>query len=93
MQVYPVLLLSFIYRLPETPRWLISKDREDGAREALADINGEDEADKKLDDLKSAVEDESSKPIHYKDMLSPWGAQFHPTILTIMGQVSRDETS
>ena len=65
----------------------MSQDREDGARESLADINGEDEADKKLDDLKSAVEDESSKPIHYKDMLSPWGDQFHPTMLTVMGQV------
>ena len=89
MQIYPVLLLSFIYRLPETPRWFLSKDRQDDARGALADINGEDEADNKLDDLKSAVEDESSKPVHYKDMIFPSGHQFHPTVLTVMGQVNQ----
>lgn len=89
MQIYPVLLLSFIYRLPETPRWFISHEKEDGARDALADIYGEDEADTKLEELKSAHEEESSKTVRYRDMLRPSGAQFHPTMLTIMGQVNQ----
>ncbi|MCJ1290641.1 hypothetical protein MMC34_002183 [Xylographa carneopallida] len=89
MQVYPVLLLAFIYRLPETPRWFISKEKEKDAHEALVDIYGEDDAKEKFDGLKSAYKEESSKPVGYGDMISPKGAQFHPTIVTIMGQVNQ----
>ena len=89
MQVYPVLLLSFIYRLPETPRWFISHEKEDGARDALNDIWGEDEGKSKLEELKSAHEEESSKSVDYIDMIRPSGAQFHPTMITIMGQVNQ----
>ncbi|MCJ1313010.1 hypothetical protein MMC25_006686 [Agyrium rufum] len=89
MQVYPVLLLSFIYRLPETPRWLMSQDREEDAGEALADIFGKEEGPGKLEELKKKTEDESSKPIHYSDMIFPSGSQFHPTVLTVMGQVNQ----
>ena len=89
MQVYPVLLLSFISRLPETPRWFISHEKDDGAREALNDLWGEDEGKSKLDELKSAHEEESSKAVNYVDMVRPSGAQFHPTMITIMGQVNQ----
>lgn len=89
MQVYPVLLLAFIYRLPETPRWSISKQKEDGAKEALVDIYGEDEAKSKFDELKSAYEEESGKPVNYSDMIFPSGSNFHPTIITVMGQVNQ----
>ncbi|MCJ1398981.1 hypothetical protein MMC11_002183 [Xylographa trunciseda] len=89
MQVYPVLLLAVIYRLPETPRWFISKEKEEDAHEALIDIYGEDEAKEKFDGLKSAYKEESGKPVGYGDMLSPKGAQFHPTVVTVMGQVNQ----
>lgn len=89
MQVYPVLLLSFISRLPETPRWFISHEKEDGARDALNDIWGEDEGKSKLEELKSAHEEESSKTVNYIDMVRPSGAQFHPTMITVMGQVNQ----
>ena len=89
MQLYPVLLLSFIARLPETPRWLISHEREDDAHGSLSDIYGEDEAKTKFDELKSAHEEESSQTVHYQDMLRPSGSQFHPTVITIMGQVNQ----
>ena len=89
MQVYPVLLLAFIYRLPETPRWFISKEKEEDAHGALVDIYGEDEAKEKLEGLKSAYKEESGKPVGYGDMLSPNGSQFHPTIVTVMGQVNQ----
>lgn len=89
MQVYPVLLLSFIYRLPETPRWFISHEKVDGARDALNDIWGDDEGKSKLEELKSAHEEESSKAVNYIDMIRPSGAQFHPTMITIMGQVNQ----
>ena len=89
MQAYPVLLLAFIYRLPETPRWFISKEKENDAHEALVDIYGEDDAKEKFDGLKAAYKEESGKPVGYMDMLSPKGAQFHPTVVTIMGQVNQ----
>jgi MFS family permease len=89
MQIYPVLLLAFIYRLPETPRWFISKERHEDAKEALAEIYGEEKAEEKFDGLKAAFEDESSKPIKYSDMLFPSGSQFHPTVVTIMGQINQ----
>ncbi|KAL9587199.1 MAG: hypothetical protein Q9203_003586 [Teloschistes exilis] len=89
MQVYPVLLLSFIYRLPESPRWFIFHDRDEDAHTALVDIVGKDEADDKLDELKKAHEEESSHSIGYSDMIYPSGKQFHETMVTVMGQVNQ----
>jgi hypothetical protein len=34
MQLFPILLMSFISRLPETPRWFMSKDRKADAKNA-----------------------------------------------------------
>ena len=89
MQVYPVLLLAFIYRLPETPRWCVFHDRQDDAHGALADIYGEDEAKGKLDELNKAHEEESSHAVGYSDMIFPGGNSFHPTVVTVMGQVNQ----
>ncbi len=84
-----MLLLSFIYRLPETPRWLIFNDCQDDARDALVDIYGEEDADEKFSDLVEAQKVESSNATGYNDMLWPSGSQFHPTMVTIMGQVNQ----
>ena len=89
MQIYPVLLLSFIYRLPETPRWLISKERDEDAHDALEDIYGKEDADAKLEELKSASEEEASQTVNYSDMILPSGSQFHPTVVTVMGQINQ----
>ncbi|KAL8711924.1 MAG: hypothetical protein Q9225_007030 [Loekoesia sp. 1 TL-2023] len=89
MQVYPVLLLSFIYRLPESPRWCIFHDREDDAHQALVEILGEEEAGGKLEALKKAHDEESAHSIGYSDMIFPSGQQFHETMVTVMGQVNQ----
>jgi len=89
MQVYPVLLLAVFYRLPETPRWLVFHDRQDDAYAAIADIDGEDAAKSKLDELNKANEEESNQVVGYSDMLLPRGNSFHPTVVTIMGQVNQ----
>ncbi len=91
MQIYPVLLLAVIGRLPETPRWFIYHERKDDAHGALQQIYGKNEAQSKMDELETAHEEESSKQIGYIDMLSPNSdrSHFHPTILTIMGQVNQ----
>jgi hypothetical protein len=89
MQVYPVMLMCFIGILPESPRWLISHDRDDDAKEALVRIHGEEQAKEKLDTLTESNNNESSKSVSYKDMLTPGHAQFHPTMITVMGQVNQ----
>lgn len=89
MQIYPGLLLSFIYRLPEAPRWFIFHGKNDDAHNALMEIYGEDAAKEKLDELVQAHKDESSHAVGYGDMLWPSGSQFHPTVVTIMGQVNQ----
>ena len=89
MQIYPVLLLAVIYRLPETPRWFVFHDRQDDARAALADIYGEDEAKGKLDELIKAHDEEASHSVGYSDMVMPSGNSFHPTIVTVMGQINQ----
>ena len=89
MQIFPILLLSFIAQLPETPRWFMSKGRKDDAKKAREYVHGKKEAKPKFEELEQAHKDESDKKIGYKDMLLPTGAQFHPTAVTVMGQVNQ----
>ena len=89
MQVYPVLLLSFIYRLPESPRWFISKKRDKDAKKALEEVYSEEDVDSEFEKLTTAREEESSKKVNYSDMLIFEGSQFHPTMVTVFGQVNQ----
>ena len=90
MNLFPVVLLFYIFRLPESPRWFMHKERDDDAQGALKEIYGEgDEAKDKFKQLKQASEEESSRTVRYRDMLLIGGSQFHPTMLTIMGQVNQ----
>jgi hypothetical protein len=45
------LLFSVISRLPETPRWFLSQDREEDAKAALEDVLGAEQAKSILGDL------------------------------------------
>ncbi|KAL9124894.1 MAG: hypothetical protein Q9217_005831 [Psora testacea] len=89
MQIYPVLLLTFIYRLPETPRWFVFHGQKDNAKDALTDIYGEKNMHGKYDELVKAHEAESSHSVGYSDMILPSGEQFHPAVVTVMGQVNQ----
>lgn len=89
MQVYPALLLLVIGRLPESPRWFVFHDMKDEAKEALADIYGQDEAKTRADELFDAHDKEKDDNVGYLDMVKPSHATFHPTVITIMGQVNQ----
>lgn len=89
MQGFPVLLMGVISRLPETPRWFISKERRDDAKDALEDIHGKETAVEKFAELEKAQEEESGEKVGYTDMLLPGGSQFHPSMVTVMGQVNQ----
>ncbi|PVI05705.1 general substrate transporter [Periconia macrospinosa] len=91
MQVYPVLLMAFIEHLPESPRWFIYKGRQTDAQAALNDIYG-NEGDTKLDELLDAHEKEKGQHVGYFDMLKPSHPQFHPTVVTVMGQINQAAT-
>ena len=88
MQVYPVLLMVFVERLPESPRWFIFNGKKDEAQAAMKNIYG-DEGDQKFDELVEAHEKEKGETVGYLDMLSPSHPQFHPTMVTIMCQVNQ----
>ena len=89
MQVYPIGLLLFIAKLPESPRWFIFHKMDDDAHKSLETILGKDEAKSKLDELTEAREQESDEKIGYKEMFTPSHPQFHPTMITVMGQVNQ----
>ena len=89
MQIFPVLLLAFMYRLPESPRWLISQKKDEKAENSLGEIFDEGDVGGELKKLQKARDEESSHAVGYADMLVIGGSQFHPTVLTIMGQVNQ----
>lgn len=89
MQIFPIVLMSVISRLPESPRWLFSKERSDDAKTSLDRIYDPEQSKDKFDALEEAQENESDAKVGYMDMLLPSGSQFHPSIITIMGQVNQ----
>ena len=64
-------------------------DLKDDAKAALVDIYGEDEAQGKYEELVKAKEEESASSVGYSDMIFPSGNSFHPTMVTVMGQVNQ----
>lgn len=89
MQAYPAALFLVIGRLPESPRWFIFQDRKEDAKEALVDIYGEGEGEAKTEELLEKHEQEKDDHVGYLDMITPGHATFHPTVITVMGQVNQ----
>lgn len=89
MQIFPLLLLFIVRRLPESPRWYVSKARMDDARAALVGLHGEAQADIVLDELETAQREEEDERIGYIDMIWYKGSQFHPSVIAIMGQINQ----
>jgi len=84
-----MILLAFIGSLPESPRWCVFHDKTDKATESLREFHGEEDAKKRCDELVESHKSEDGGNVSYRDMLTPGHAQFHPTMLTIMGQVNQ----
>lgn len=88
MQMYPLLLMIFVEKLPESPRWFIYHGRGHDAQAALNEIYG-NEGDARYEDLMDNHEKEKGQHVGYFDMLKPSHPQFHPTVITVMGQVNQ----
>jgi MFS family permease len=89
MQVYPVALMAVIETLPESPRWYVFHDRHEDAHKGLNIIEGEEEGQKKFDEMTEAAKQERDENVSYLDMFTPGHKQFHPTVITVMGQVNQ----
>lgn len=89
MQVYPFLLFLVIGRLPESPRWLVFQARKDEAKEAMVDIYGKEDGETKAEELFETHEKEKDDHVGYMDMINPGHETFHPTVITVMGQVNQ----
>jgi hypothetical protein len=73
MQVFPLVLMSIIGRLPETPRWFFIKDRKEDAKRALEIMHEEEAAKSRFEELDNAQREESDEKTGYSDMLIPGG--------------------
>lgn len=92
MQIYPIGLLLVIGLLPESPRWLLMHDKKEAAEKSLrAFFRTDDETRNKLGELEDSYKEEQDQGVSssYRDMLTPGSSQFHPTVITIMGQVNQ----
>ncbi|KAK6367957.1 hypothetical protein LTS17_010110 [Exophiala oligosperma] len=90
MQIYPVLLFAGASLLPETPRWCVLQDDTERAKRSIARVFGTDQVDERISELTKAHEREQEEGmISYADMLLPGRPQFHPTVVTVMGQINQ----
>ena len=66
----PIALLFFLllFFVPESPRWLVSKDRFEEANEIMQKVNGPEYAETSLNEIRSAVKEESKG---IKELLNP----------------------
>jgi sugar porter (SP) family MFS transporter len=68
----PALVLFVgMYFLPETPRWLISQDRDEEARRVLERTRSEQEIEGELAEIRR-VEEETKEQAGYRELLASW---------------------
>ena len=66
-----VVLFVGMYFLPETPRWLVSKNREEEAKQVLRRTRSEEEIENELAEIRQ-VEEEEEQQAGVGELLSAW---------------------
>ena len=69
-------MLAGLFALGESPRWLLARGRTEDARKALLRTHSPEDADAALDELSTAMREESR--FSYRDLLSP---KLRPAVL------------
>ena len=66
-----LVLLVGMYFMPETPRWLVSKGKEEEARRVLGRTQGEEGVEDEIRDIRR-VEEQERGQAGYGELLAPW---------------------
>src|SRR5215203_1399316 len=74
-----VILLIGMYFMPETPRWLVSQDRDDEAREVLRRDRSEEAVEKEIRDIREVEEQEEGG---IRELLASW---VRPALVVAIG--------
>ncbi|MFM9278894.1 sugar porter family MFS transporter [Paenibacillus jiagnxiensis] len=68
-----VFLFIGIFRVPESPRWLISKQKNEQALSVLKKIRREDQAEAEMTEIQATVSQEKElQKAGFKDLATPW---------------------
>ena len=79
------MLILFVFFIPDSPRWLLSKDREDDAAVSLRRLRNKDDNDRgRCDEEIRAIKEALSYQVHK----APWidvfrGTNLHRTLIVI----------
>lgn len=76
-----VILLTGMFFLPETPRWLISKGKWEEGKKILLRVEDSDLVERTLSDLKKEIENTSQKTAGLSEIFKPWLRA--PLIITV----------
>lgn len=70
----PAIILFFgMLKMPESPRWLVSKRKNDDALHVLRQVREEKRAQSELNEIKTAfIKESESNKATFKDMAVPW---------------------
>jgi sugar porter (SP) family MFS transporter len=73
-----VALAVGMFFMPESPRWLVERDREDDARKVLCHARRKDQVDDELDEIKDVAKEEGS----WRDL---WSGNARPMLVVGLG--------
>ncbi|HEV3172006.1 MAG TPA: sugar porter family MFS transporter [Actinocrinis sp.] len=66
------ILLIGLFFLPETPRWLLKRGREQEARAVLNSTHGEAETDAEIAQIREVIRLDTEQQSRWRDLLAPW---------------------
>jgi SP family sugar:H+ symporter-like MFS transporter len=72
-------LLVGMYFMPETPRWLVSREREDEARDVLRQTRDDEAVEREIREIKEVEREESGG---LKELAAPW---VRPALIVAVG--------